>query len=179
MNPLLKAAKELLHLHMCEQEGLQLPTKEMWFDAVNNLSEAIQSKGEQPEFISNPLLKALEEITESAQKLFDEKKNNPKNKGNGLNNAWNNLAFNIHDSRKAISLYSQSENEKDLIIHGVEEGAEAWKSEYDNCLNILEGLVTLKDWKDRSINMDQYEKLKPLQWERAKEFLKTYQHGYE
>lgn len=38
-----EAAKELLHLHSCEQEGLQSgkPTFEMWFNAVNKLSEAI------------------------------------------------------------------------------------------------------------------------------------------
>lgn len=70
----------------------------------------------------------------------------------------------------------QGMDEKDLIIHGLEEGAESWKAEYDNCRNILEGLVTLKEWKDKNINMDQYAKLKPLQWERAKEFLKKYQH---
>lgn len=38
-----EAAKELLHLHSCEQEGLQSgkPTFEMWFNAVNKLSEAL------------------------------------------------------------------------------------------------------------------------------------------
>lgn len=40
-----EAAKELLHLHSCEQEGLQSgkPTFEMWFNAVNKLSEALAS----------------------------------------------------------------------------------------------------------------------------------------
>jgi hypothetical protein len=42
---LIDAAKELLHLHSCEQEGLQSgkPTPKQWFDAVNNLSDAIYS----------------------------------------------------------------------------------------------------------------------------------------
>lgn len=70
----------------------------------------------------------------------------------------------------------QGMDEKDLIIYGLEEGAENWKAEYDNCRTILEFLVKLKEWKDGNINMDQYVKLKPIAWERAKEFLKKYQH---
>lgn len=89
--------------------------------------------------------------------------------------AWNTLLSEINNALASPSPV-QGMDEKDLIIHGLEEGAESWKAEYDNCRNILEGLVTLKEWKDKNINMDQYAKLKPLQWERAKEFLKKYQH---
>lgn len=40
---LLDAAKELIHLHMCEQEGLLSgkPTVQQWLTAVDNLSESI------------------------------------------------------------------------------------------------------------------------------------------
>ena len=41
---LLKASKEILHLHLCEQEGMVSgqPTPEQWLKAVDELAEAIQ-----------------------------------------------------------------------------------------------------------------------------------------
>lgn len=44
MTNLLKASKEILHLHLCEQEGMASgkPTPEMWLKAVDKLAEAIQ-----------------------------------------------------------------------------------------------------------------------------------------
>jgi hypothetical protein len=40
---LVSAAENLLHLHLCEQEGLQSgqPTREQWLKAVDDISEAI------------------------------------------------------------------------------------------------------------------------------------------
>jgi hypothetical protein len=45
---LIEAAENLLHLHLCEQEGLLSgkPTREQWLTAVDKLSEALQSIGE-------------------------------------------------------------------------------------------------------------------------------------
>jgi hypothetical protein len=46
MNTLIKQALErLVHLNLCEQEGLSSgqPTPEMWMEAVNQASEALQS----------------------------------------------------------------------------------------------------------------------------------------
>jgi DNA polymerase III delta prime subunit len=42
-----EAASELLHLHLCEQEGLSSgqPTREQWFTAVDKLSAALTSYG--------------------------------------------------------------------------------------------------------------------------------------
>ena len=41
-----KALSELVHLHMCEQEGLSSgqPTPEMWFEAVEKASEVLNKK---------------------------------------------------------------------------------------------------------------------------------------
>jgi hypothetical protein len=43
-----EAAKEILHLHLCEQEGLSSgqPTPKMWIEAVDKLSEALASEGD-------------------------------------------------------------------------------------------------------------------------------------
>jgi hypothetical protein len=40
-----QALERLVHLHLCEQEGLSSgqPTPEMWMEAVNQASEALQS----------------------------------------------------------------------------------------------------------------------------------------
>ena len=66
--------------------------------------------------------------------------------------------------------------EKDLIIHGLEEGAENWKAEYDNCRKILQRLVDLKNVKDLEGKSVFYETNQPLAWQDAKEFLSMYQH---
>lgn len=43
-----EAAEKLLHLHLCEQEGLLSgkPTPKQWIEAVNKLSDALNSKQE-------------------------------------------------------------------------------------------------------------------------------------
>ena len=40
---LVEASKEILHLHLCEQEGLSSgqPTRNQWLEAVDNLSQAL------------------------------------------------------------------------------------------------------------------------------------------
>lgn len=67
-------------------------------------------------------------------------------------------------------------DEKDLIIHGLQEGADLWKAEYDNCRGILCALVQLKIEKDTKGKTDYYLSQQPKAWEAAKEFLKQYQH---
>lgn len=67
-------------------------------------------------------------------------------------------------------------DEKDLIIAGLEEGAEAWKAEYENCRNILWALVELKNEKDKYGKTESYLAQQPKMWERAKQFLEKYQH---
>jgi hypothetical protein len=44
VNKLVEAAKELLHLHLCEQEGIGSgqPTRIQWLTAVDNISEALK-----------------------------------------------------------------------------------------------------------------------------------------
>jgi hypothetical protein len=61
---LITAAKELLYLHMCEQEGLSLPTREEWIKAVDDLGEALANISEDKSPIAE-YRKALEEITEA------------------------------------------------------------------------------------------------------------------
>ena len=41
---LLEALQDLVHLHLCEQEGVSsgMPTREQWFDAVDKASKAIK-----------------------------------------------------------------------------------------------------------------------------------------
>lgn len=74
---------------------------------------------------------------------------------------------------KAMDIYA---TEKDLIISGIEEGAENWKAEYDNCRVLLNELVALKELKDKDGKTDDYLFRQPIAWEQAKEFLKDYQH---
>lgn len=46
---LLQAAKEILHLHMAEQEGISSgqPTRDQWLKAVDDLGEAIREEEKQ------------------------------------------------------------------------------------------------------------------------------------
>jgi hypothetical protein len=67
-------------------------------------------------------------------------------------------------------------SEKDLIIHGINEGSEIWKAEYNNCRVLLNELVALKELKDKEGKTNDYLFRQPLAWEQAKEFLKNYQH---
>lgn len=66
--------------------------------------------------------------------------------------------------------------EQELIIHGIEEGSESWKAEYDNCRAVLVELVVLKKNKDRYGKTEEYLTRQPLAWETAKSFLSKYQH---
>lgn len=81
----------------------------------------------------------------------------------------------------AMERYAEEKSkEKDLIIYGIEEGSENWKSEYDNCRTILKELVDLKIMKENLYkgNPDgkEYAERKPKAWEAAKKFLENYQH---
>lgn len=79
-----------------------------------------------------------------------------------------------------IDLSVIAPSDKDLIIHGLEEGSENWKAEYDNCRALLQELVDLKALKETLYkgNHDgkEYAERKPKAWEAAKAFLSTYQH---
>ena len=74
---------------------------------------------------------------------------------------------------KAMDIYAA---EKDLIISGIEEGAENWKAEYDNCRKLLTALVELKHEKDTNGKTEWYLSQQPRVWEAAKKFLENYQH---
>lgn len=67
-------------------------------------------------------------------------------------------------------------DEKDLIIAGLEEGAQNWKAEYDNCREILKELVILKVIKDTIGKTENYLNRKSLAWQKAGKFLEKYQH---
>lgn len=64
----------------------------------------------------------------------------------------------------------------DHIVYAMEEGAESWKAEYDNCRAILQALVELKDHKDLYGKTEHYQITQPKTWEAAKKFLSKYQH---
>ena len=70
--------------------------------------------------------------------------------------------------------------ESEFIISGLNEAADNWKAEYDNCRAILKELVDLKIMKENLYkgNPDgkEYAERKPLAWEAAKKFLESYQH---
>ena len=78
------------------------------------------------------------------------------------------------------TMSAEQVEDKDLIIHGLQEGAESWKAEYDNCRALLQELVSLKVMKENLYkgNPDgkEYAERKPKAWEAAKQFLSTYQH---
>ena len=38
---ILESLKELLHLHDCEMEGLEMPTSKQWIETVNKAEEAV------------------------------------------------------------------------------------------------------------------------------------------
>lgn len=72
------------------------------------------------------------------------------------------------------------EVEDEIITNALKEGSELWKSEYDNCRDILKELVDLKIMKESLYkgNADgrEYAERKPKAWEAAKQFLSKYQH---
>lgn len=63
---------------------------------------------------------ALEKMCVRAQELFDEKKSNPRNKGNGLSHAFNKMSFALDDANKILntqpSNQSPSTGEQDELI---------------------------------------------------------------
>lgn len=65
--------------------------------------------------------------------------------------------------------------EKDMIMAGLEEGSDNWKAEYDNCRQILTELVACKLIKDNKGKTENYIKRKAAVWERATQFLQSYQ----
>lgn len=70
---------------------------------------------------------------------------------------------------------------KDLIIQGMEEGAEEWQREAEDIAFALHDLVILKDIKDKpnktAAEIKQYEMSKPEAWERARKVLQNTQAG--
>ena len=60
--------------------------------------------------------------------------------------------------------------------YALQEGAESWKQEYDDCRAILFKLVALKKMKDTKGKTEAYLERQPLAWEEAKLFLSKYQH---
>ena len=72
---------------------------------------------------------------------------------------------------------TSSPHEKDLIIHGLEEGSQQWKEEYDSARKIIEQLVEqsgiLYTYGSRIEGI--YQKFPEL-LKSAKEFLSKYQH---
>jgi hypothetical protein len=81
-----------------------------------------------------------------------------------------------YNEMEANEKVKAKEDEKDLIIAGLEEGSELWKAEYENCRAILTELVYLKTLKDTKGKTDEYEQRQPLAWIAAKKFLEKYQH---
>lgn len=84
--------------------------------------------------------------------------------------------YKIWCSKSPSSAPPISQDDKDFIIQGLEEGSEMWKAEYDNCLSILTELVYLKNLKDSAGKTEEYEQRQPLVWIKAKKFLEKYQH---
>ena len=66
--------------------------------------------------------------------------------------------------------------EDDPRTLAVYEGAGMWEQEYKDCRDILLQLIGLKNEKDTYGKTDHYNELQPLLWEKAKEFVKVYQH---
>jgi hypothetical protein len=75
MNTLIKQALErLVHLHLCEQEGLSSgqPTPEMWMEAVNQASEALQTAQSLPSMRQDLAKKLLAIRDEFAKEDYNE-----------------------------------------------------------------------------------------------------------
>lgn len=80
------------------------------------------------------------------------------------------------DKDKEIEGLTEALNEKDFIIHGLNEGAENWEQEYKDCRRRLQELVDLKELKDTEGKTEDYLKRQPEAWQAAKEFLSKYTH---
>jgi len=76
---------------------------------------------------------------------------------------------------KELSKANEMVKEKDLIIHGLEEGSENWKAEYDNCRALLQELVDLKALKETLYKDNhegkEYAERKTKAWEAAKKYV--------
>jgi hypothetical protein len=90
----------------------------------------------------------MKNLIESCQNLFDEKKSNPKNKGCGLQNAWNNLAFHLGDARKALTTYKESKPSQSITR---EQAEKVWDAATAYALGSIE-----KDIPDKSSFLKQY-----------------------
>ena len=86
--------------------------------------------------------------------------------------------FRRSETMQSIEEYIQSSlKEKDLIIHGLEEGSQQWEQEYKDCRKILEQLVEASGivYTYGSRIEGTYQKFPEL-LKAAKEFLSKYQH---
>ena len=76
---------------------------------------------------------------------------------------------------ETITALQSSLKEKDLIIHGIEEGSQQWEQEYKDCRKILQDIIEAEShqWNRSSVtNPSQL----PLVLQAAKDFLSKYQH---
>jgi hypothetical protein len=87
----------------------------------------------------------------------------------------------LENLRAKVAEYEQSPDDKDLIIQGIEEGAEEWQREAEDIAFALHGLVSLKDIKDKPnktpSEIKQYEMAKPEAWQEARSVLQRTQAG--
>lgn len=70
--PIYEAAKELIHLHACEQEGLSSgrPSPEQWMEAVEELTSAILAYDKNENFIPKYIL-----VEQERDELITQRKN--------------------------------------------------------------------------------------------------------
>ena len=96
-----------------------------------------------------------------------------------------NLGWTNYHGYRVIKWLCESESPTDagdgkedlaFIAAVTEEGAEAWKMEYDSCRKILQELVDLKDLKESEGKTADYMVRQPVAWIRAKRFLENYTH---
>lgn len=124
------------------------------------------------------LNKSQSNVPDYRQKLFEYMSN--EHGVTLLDSDINEIENIINPKKYPYKLYESNVDDKDLIIHGLEEGSENWKAEYDNCRALLQELVDLKIIRENLYkgNPDgkEYAERKPKAWEAAKAFLSTYQH---
>ena len=87
------------------------------------------------------------------------------------------LEFDEAFDKNEITALQSSLKEKDLIIHGIEEGAKQWEEEYKDCRKILEQLVEAAGilYTYGSRIEGTYQKFPEL-LKSVKQFLSKYQH---
>lgn len=95
----------------------------------------------------------------------------------GMNEAHTAIEANPATHRIAIYIHSNymPRPEHEAIVNALDEGAEMWRADYQNCkikfdeaMTALEELVELKNIKESSGETEDYLKRKPKAWERAK-----------